>query len=157
MLNFKNYRNFLCLILITIFMCAVFEVKTKKLPCEKITIYDYINKITSKDCHMSETTTIDTPNMTILVRDNSMDALVIFGNKKVFYLPDKISFNYPNLKNCTASNCNIREVFRQNFFGLTTLTEINLRNNQIEKIASDTFEGLEALKELNLSKNRLHH
>jgi Leucine-rich repeat (LRR) protein len=124
------------LIFIAIVFQIIYRSETKQISCEKILIYDYINKIHVKDCHMHNTTSIDSPNIAMFTRDNSMEGMLLNNNN--------------NLITLRASNCNIKDISRRNFRGLTKLKEINLYLNQIEKIVSGTFEGLEMLEELSL-------
>lgn len=127
--------------------------EAKQISCARINIYDYTIKLLIKDCIMDFSTsmTIESPNMSIFTRDNSMERLIMDHNKKIFYLPDKIGDAYVNLKVIRAHNCSVKDIFKGNFKGLTKLNEIYLDLNQIEKITSDTFEGLTKLEVLSLS------
>jgi Leucine-rich repeat (LRR) protein len=145
----------LCLILIAIVFQTIHRIETKQISCEKITIYDYVEKRSVKDCHMDKTTSIDSPNITIFTRDNSMERLFLEHNKKIFYLPDKIGDAYPNLIVLRAANCSIKEITSTNLRNLAELEELYLKGNQIERIASGAFKSLEKLNELHLQNQQI--
>jgi Leucine rich repeat len=131
---------------------AFYEIDTKHITCGIITYYDYQNKVTVKECHMDSKLSIDFPNTTFKIRDNTMEVLAFDHIKTVFYLPLNIGGTYSSLRECRAMNCSIKEIFRQNFIGLSTLKKLVLPNNLIERIASDTFKDLKMLELLLLSK-----
>lgn len=84
---------------------------------------------------MNDKAVIDSPNITIFTRDNSMEGLITDHNKKIIFLPDKIGDAYTNLLYIKAENCSIQQISRRNFKGLTKLKEIYLNHNQIKKVS----------------------
>jgi Leucine rich repeat len=144
----------LCSIYIAIIFQLFYQIETKQISCEYISSYDYNWKIAVKECHMFFTTSIDSPNISMFTRDNTMETIAMEHNKKIFYLPDKIGDAYPNLKVIRASNCSIKDISWKSFKGLTELKELHLYFNQIEKIASGTFKVLKKLEILYLHNNQ---
>jgi leucine-rich repeat and immunoglobulin-like domain-containing nogo receptor-interacting protein len=132
-----------------------YQIETKQISCEFIQIFDYRHKTAVKECHMFYTTSIESPNITMFTRDNSMETLAMEHNKKIFYLPNKIGDAYPNLIILRAANCSIKEISRQNFKIMTELKEMHLNLNQIEKIATGAFKDLKKLELINLCYNQI--
>lgn len=97
-------------------------------------------------------TKINSANTVIAERDETVEAMWMHGNKKAFYLPNKISEKFPNIVLYQADRCSIKEISRDNFYGLTSLRELDLNDNQIEKLKDGTFDGLLNLHFLRLSK-----
>jgi Leucine rich repeat len=135
--DFNNFSNF-------------YQIETKQISCEYISIFDYQSKKSVKGCHLYDMTSIDFPNVTFFTRDSTVEAVFFKHNKKIFYLPETISHAYPSLKVIQAFYCSIKKNSKQNFMGLAELGLLNVSFNQIEKIASGTFEGLKALTALTL-------
>jgi Leucine-rich repeat (LRR) protein len=152
LVKYSIFRKILCLIFIAIVFQIIYRSETKQISCEKILIYDYINKIHVKECICVDYTTIDSSNITMFTRDNSMEGMILNNNKKIFYLPDKIGDAYPNLIGLKAANCSIKDISRRSFKGLTKLEDLHLYYNQIQKVTSDTFEPLKKLKVLSLGE-----
>jgi Leucine-rich repeat (LRR) protein len=104
---------------------------------------------------MFVTTSIDSPNITMFTRDNSMETIAMEHNKKILFLPDKIGDAYPNLKVIRAANCSVKVISTRNFRGLAELKEIQLQENQIETIESGMFKGLVKLENFYLRYNQI--
>ena len=96
-------------------------------------------------------TKIDTADVRIGNRDESIQALAFNHNIKVFYLPIFPAEKFPNLEAIHAGNCNVKEISKDNFDGLTKLRYIHLVDNNLKKIPGNTFEGLESIETIYLS------
>jgi Leucine-rich repeat (LRR) protein len=133
--------------------CTTFEILAKEIKCEVVLKFNIslYNKYAS-GCDMLQTTSINSRGVTISMQDNEMDAILLFDNKKVSFLPENIDQSFSNLKFFYAENCSVKEVSYANFKGLDKLTTLYLNFNQIEKITSDTLKDLRKLEELALSK-----
>lgn len=101
---------------------------------------------------MDQTTSIDAADVTISTRNNSIKALVLQDNKKIFFLPVRVGEKFPNLQGYTAYGCSIKVISRENFETLGNLEYLELGGNQIETISSDTFSSLKNLENLMLCK-----
>jgi Leucine-rich repeat (LRR) protein len=125
----------------------------KEVSCER-TSYNYAKWgfVLKKVCWMNTTTSINSREATISLRDEAITGLNLYFNKKVVFLPKKIAEVFPNLLVINAQNCSLKEVTKENFKDLKSLTHLVLKNNRIEAIADSTFEDLTNLKILFLGK-----
>jgi Leucine rich repeat len=104
-------------------------------------------------CEMTYKTSINTSDETIsITRNESLNGLSFFNNKKMFNLPVNVAEKFPNIVIYTAGGCSLKEVLYKNFKSLYKLKGLNLQQNQIEKITSDTFVDLKELVWIYLSK-----
>jgi hypothetical protein len=132
---------------------AIDNASGHQVPCEKI-VYDDWSYIGSLQvCEMRESTVIDLPRSVISTRTSSVKALRLQDNKKIFFLPEKVSESFPELLSYSADACSLTIVSKRNFKGLSKLRHLGLSLNQIKKIDSDTFEGLVSLEKIFLRKN----
>jgi hypothetical protein len=100
-----------------------------------------------------QTLKIDSKNFVLANgRDESIKVLAFPGNIKVEFLPTKVANALPNLEGFSAYACSIREIFKENFVGLSNLELLDLHYNQIETVRSGTFEGLSSLRAVHLCK-----
>jgi Leucine-rich repeat (LRR) protein len=129
---------------------TIYKTETSEIYCENDT---EAPKEKEKTCKMDKTTSIDFPNTTISKRDEKIVRLTFYKNKKIFFLPENVSASFPNLTTYDASECNITEIWKKNFQGLSKLNSLSLNNNQIKMIATDTFVDLTLLALLYLGEN----
>ena len=101
---------------------------------------------------MQISTIINATDVEVSARDESINVLNFNYNKKIFYLPIKVSEKFPSLEVYYAFSCSLTTISKANFAGLSRLRVLDLSVNQIEKLRSDTFEGLETMDTLYLCK-----
>lgn len=126
-------------------------------PCEKIepNEWNYLESGALKTCYLTdkETTVIDSTGFLITSpKDDMVEAITFWGNKKVQFLPDNSGQTFPNMKVFVARDCSIKAISKKNFEKLSELVKLDLDKNQIERIDGDTFEELTALEHLAISK-----
>lgn len=131
--------------MILLFLLLNTNVKAKEVFCET-----FRKNGDNKVCLMTIKTSIDTPNVTVSTQDPIVTDLALSGNVKIFYLPELIDRNFPNLIRYNAIMCSVKELSRKNFKGLSKLQILFLTSNEIKKINKDTFEDLKALQYLDL-------
>lgn len=61
------------------------------------------------------------------------------------------------LLNFSATHNHIGTLRRQDFFGMTGLTRLNLASNEIEEVEVDTFSSSPYVRSINLNKNRIRN
>lgn len=87
------------------------------------------------------------------LRDDTLRGLRFYdNNKRIQFLPVKISEKFPNLWIISAFGGAIRSISKENFKGLRELRWLQLGHNQIVKVSDDTFEDLVSLEGLWLGK-----
>jgi Leucine-rich repeat (LRR) protein len=102
---------------------------------------------------METATSINSTGVTIHSdQDDDMKRLSLSNNKNIFYLPENIDEDFPNLMRYNAKRCSITAITKKNFKGLSKLTKLNLWGNQIERITSETFKDLTDLEVLSLGE-----
>lgn len=121
--------------------CAVSE---NEISCESFGVFG------NKSCILGETE-INSANTVIAERDETVEAMWMHNNQKASYLPNKLAEKFPNIVLYQADRCSIKEISRDNFWGLNSLRELDLNDNQIESLKDGTFEGLLNLHFLRLS------
>lgn len=123
----------------------------EKVVCENITNLDDFRKL--KKCSMEETTAISSKGFTISSpKDYSIQKLSFLNNKKVWFLPENVDENFPNLLFYDAGFCSIKMITKPNFKGLENLTKLFLQQNEITEILKNVFEDLLNLELLDLSE-----
>lgn len=106
-----------------------------------------------KTCYMKNTTKILKAGSIIsLPRDEEMKKLNFRTNKKIFFLPIKISKSFPDLLVLDAGRCSLKKIARESFQGLQNLQKLFLDQNRIEKVPKNTFEDLIELLIIDLSE-----
>lgn len=100
-------------------------------------------------CWMHISTEISEPGV-ILSSNASVKALSFAYNKRILYLPSKISVSFPSLECYVARSCYIKEISKDNFEQMKNLRRLDLKGNKIEIILSDAFEDMIALQWLYL-------
>jgi hypothetical protein len=145
--EWKTAVNAKCLV-----STAAEELKKKKLTCESYSEYTWTETVgILSTCVMDKITSIDEPGAAIANdRSETVNGLNFFENKNIFYLPENVTANFPNLIAYGASMCNVKTIAKKNFKGLNKLRWLGLHHNQIKKIPSDTFEDLKELEFLKL-------
>lgn len=129
------------------------ETSSSEVSCESIIDFSWGYAGKHKTCDMDGTTKIDTFGFVMASsKDESIAAIQLARNKKIFFLPEKVNEKFPNLVLYSANECSIKEISKVNFKGMKLLKSLYLYHNFIEKIPSDTFEDLNSLKELELRK-----
>lgn len=153
-MNFYRKLEFLsAALLLLFFILTLIEVESLEVPCEKSVNYNWTHSGQRKTCFMASSTKIDARGTTVTkMKDDSVTALRMYGNKKIKFLPLNLDKVIPNLTAYSASHCTIKTIAKENFKKLNKLRELHLRDNLIEKIYGDTFEDLIILEELNLRK-----
>lgn len=104
---------------------------------------------------MDKSTEIITNDTKISSRDETIEALFFFQNKKVKFLPIEVDRKFPNLVIYGASECSLSSISNFNFENLSKLKLLSLFGNQIQIIRSDTFIDLKSLEKLYLNGNKL--
>lgn len=132
--------------------------ETKEIFCESVSNYDNWIPFTDvagnlRTCWIPSVSINAPGDVFSSDYDESIEALSYEGNKKVFYLPNKVGEKFPLLLSYYAM-CSVKEIFRENFIGLNQLQGLRLDDNQIEKISSDTFKDLTSLRMVKLSKQK---
>lgn len=127
---------------------------SKEVSCEYSKNHGFSMMNGSRACFMDTNTRISSIGVTIVQQEDQKTKSLIFqGNKKIYFLPENIYENFPELVELDAKECAIRAVSRDNFRNLQTMKKLNLQNNEIEKIPKNSFEDLVSLEVLDLSKN----
>ena len=85
----------------------------------------------------------------------STQAIRIFDNKEVNFLPGNIADAFPKMIVYEAYNCALKTIQKTSFKGLKKLKHLNLASNEIEWIDGDSFKDLTKLGFLNLSGNKI--
>jgi Leucine-rich repeat (LRR) protein len=134
---------------------------TKIVTCEQFKENHYWGVILNnlKTCLMDKETRISSDGFELIaVRNESVKGLTFGGNRKIRFLPESPSENFPNLEGFSAGGCSIKDVSRKNFKNLDKLKVLWLSYNQIETIKSETFKDLIALEEITLREifNKIH-
>lgn len=127
--------------------------KTDEVKCDKIdSNYDWygINGTTNM-CFMDKWTSIDAPDVTFSILNDSIGGLILDYNKKIHYLPNLVGENFLNFMCNSAFCCSIKEISSRNFQKMYNLKRLDLNTNEIKKISSETFNDLKNLEELYLS------
>lgn len=115
-------------------------------------------KVTEKSCFMQNLTAIDSLGFTISSpRDETLEVLRLYDNKKIQFLPEEVYKQFPNLFMYKAYNCSIKEVSKINFKLLPKLRLLDLSRNQIERIESNTFEDLAAVQMISLCEKNFFY
>lgn len=146
------FRHIFCVILIFVINC--FElIKAKQIACESIYAYRFSDPMGSLNtCWIYQSTTINTTGITLTSTSNEVTAISFWRSNQIFFLPENISVNFPNLTFYDAYNNALNEVTKSNFNSLTRVRWLHLSENKLERIANNTFEDMTALEHLFLSE-----
>lgn len=126
------------------------EEEEKGIKCEWVGSY---NTYSDACCYMKGKTIINESSMELAKRNETfIDALNFNMNKKIQFLPIRVSETFPQIIQYLANRCSIKTISKSNFEGLDKLTDVLLGGNQIEVIPTDTFEGLVNLVYLDFCK-----
>lgn len=87
--------------------------------------------------------------------DNSKVTDVSISNCKILFLPNFFGIQFLNLLRFEVLNSNLFSINRDNFFGMSDLTDLMLDFNEIENLSVDTFYDLKSLEFLSMNKNRI--
>lgn len=124
-------------------------ITAKEVACERVNDDDWYGNVgTVKTCFMDQMTAIDTNDVNVSTRDDSVGGLDLSNNKNIFYLPLKVGENFPNLIVYAAPDCSIKEISKDNFKGLTKLKYLGLGGNHLETIANEIFSEIQSLQVL---------
>lgn len=131
-----------------------------EISCESVIMFAWYKIDTSlgtqKSCFMEGPTTIDSTGTTIKSsKDADMGGMSFYANKKVSFLPEKLSVVYPYLVALSAYSCSIKTISKENFKGLRSLKYIELGGNQLERLDTGVFNDLVSLELLHLNNNKL--
>lgn len=130
--------------------CGFIESAATSISCESISPRRY-----RKCCFMNNATTIDTTNSSFSgSRDDSVREINCSRNKKIFFLPIRVTDKYPDLRSYEAAECSLTTITKENFERMTNLKYLDLIGNQIETIFSNTFEDLLSLNYLRIGRFR---
>lgn len=135
-------------------LLAFCRAEADEVACERIEDHpiNYEGITEPRTCFMSEVE-IAWPGFRISSpHDETVKLFDLNNNRKIYFLPDKISERFPNLLQYQATYCSLAIILRINFQGLDKLTNAYFGGNQIEKISSDTFDDLTSLKKLGLGE-----
>lgn len=128
------------------------EAATEKVVCDKIENYTW-SVGEQKTCYMeSNATMIDADNFVVFPSDFSIKGISFEDNKKISFLPIKMSETFPDLLIYYAPHCSIKSVSFENFKSLKRVREVYLYNNQIERINTNTFQDLISLEYVSLCR-----
>lgn len=124
--------------------------------CEK-TDFTYMHFVGSPNtCILTDTTKIDGKEFKFVdTKDDSLQALKFWGNKRISYLPIEIHKTFKNLISIDAGQCAIKEISKASFQNLRKMKVLLMCCNLIERIDGDTFNGLTSLEYLGLGQTHL--
>lgn len=123
-----------------------------ELSCENIGSVRWSDPIGEvKTCNMYSTS-IESKEMTISPKDETVKGLHVATNIRIKFLPVRISEIFPYLLGYSAHGCSLTKITKENFKSLNKMKLLWLHDNQILVINSDTFEDLTELTMLCLSK-----
>lgn len=132
--------------------CGFVETTETGISCETIGEGRY-----RKCCFLKETTQITTANDSFTgARDHSVQEINFAYNKKIFFLPIRVSDKFPELRAYDAHQCSLTTISKQNFEKMENLKYLSLEGNQITTIFSETFEDLVKLNYLSIRKSAVH-
>lgn len=126
-----------------------------QISCESVkngSWWDPVNTVHT--CFMDAKTSIDSEGTSIWPKDASVKGLQFHENKKIKFLPVKVSESFPDLLALSAIKCSLETIKKANFEGMVKLKVLRLEHNQISTIYSDTFKDLIALDKLDLGKRK---
>jgi Leucine-rich repeat (LRR) protein len=121
-----------------------------KVCCEKVRIIDEY-----KTCLMSATTVINSEGINAtfnLIGYIEIKAVTFRNNQNIFYLPNRLGKEFPELLKIDASYCSIKSISRSNFADLHKLIILWLNGNQIETIDGNIFDDLKMIENIALCK-----
>lgn len=118
--------------------------------CEKIENNEKYDMGERKACYLQNTGINLTGIKLSTDKDETVEGIEMWKNKKILYLPENVAPQLPNLKVYNAYSCSILAISRINFRGLKNLQGLYLGRNQIEKIDNGTFDDLVELEVLSL-------
>lgn len=159
-MTIKNYTSFnVSRILFGVLIAQICGSSVaKEVDCESVSKQNWYSYGTLNVCNMlskRNRISIDEPNVTIGIHDKSITGLLFSDNKNVFFLPVQVAKKFPSLIGYEAEACSIKEIFKENFKGLSELKYLGLQKNQIEKILSGTLDDLTSLEKLSLCEKIL--
>lgn len=132
-------------------VACLLQVKTQEIDCQKVLEMYWPDIVGRVDvCFISTFTIIEQPGATISMHNDSITGLYLELPYRMFFLPDKVGENFPNLIAYYAEEGAISTLSRANFKGLTQLKWLDLWDNLITEIASDVFQDLVALERIDL-------
>ena len=99
---------------------------------------------------------IDAEDFSIAADPNrDFQAIHIWNNKEVKFLPENIVECFPRLMLYDVSDCSIKIVNDKYFKALNKLEVLTLQRNEIELIDGNTFKDLRKLQKLLLEQNKI--
>lgn len=145
-------RSFLCLFLIFA-ITKLDSTNAKQVACESIYAWGFNSPMESLNtCWIYQSTTIDEPGVTLTSASNEVTAISFWRSNQIFYLPEHINGNFPNLTFYDAYSNALTEITKENFVGLNKLRWLHLHGNKLERIPNNTFDDLSSLEVLRLSE-----
>ncbi|CAO1407450.1 unnamed protein product [Diamesa serratosioi] len=89
------------------------------------------------------------------VNEKSVDVFYILQNMEIEYLPKGLQQYFPKLKIYEVVSSSLKNIRKQDFINMTTLTALRLSHNQIEFVPEDVFTTLWNLESLDLKNNKI--
>lgn len=89
------------------------------------------------------------------VNEKSVDVFYILENMDIDYLPKGLQHYFPKLRIYEIVSSSLKNIRKQDFHNLNTLTALRLSHNQIEFIPEDVFATLSNLETLDLKNNKI--
>lgn len=128
---------------------------TGSISCETLGTDSWYRIGALRSCRMRGNTSITSDSFIVnSSADSSVLGMTFYSNKNIFYLPIRVSENFPNLVAFGAGYCSIKALYKSNFKNLFNLKNLELSSNQIEKIESGIFGDLTSLEILWLGSCR---
>lgn len=150
-----NFHRISLLLFFANCFASIVIVKAKEVKCEHFIDVGYWwrssdSTVSLNTCLMDVKTKIYEANATVSTQDETVGALSLSFNKKIFHLPIDVAESFPNLQVFYAARCSITKISKSNFKGLSKLRRLDLYHNQIETIPSDTFSDCIELERFGL-------
>lgn len=120
--------------------------------CEKIEKFDKFDFGEFNTCFLQKAEIVRTNVSITSKKDDTVEALQLWKNKKIYYLPENTTEKFPNVVVYNAFSCSIYNISKNNFVGMKKLKGLYLGRNMIGNIQNDTFDDLEKLEVLSICK-----
>ena len=89
------------------------------------------------------------------VNENSVEVFYVLENMEMEYLPKGIQQYFPKLKTYEVVSSSLKNISKEDFIELNTLTALRLSHNKIEIVPEDVFTTLWNLESLDLKNNQI--
>jgi Leucine-rich repeat (LRR) protein len=80
---------------------------------------------------------------------------ISFNNLKIYQIPRNIHRFFSNLKTLTISSCGLKNISKQDFFGLKLLKHLTLNGNLIASLPNNLFENTPVIEAISMYGNKI--